>query len=372
MNILHLARTMGQGGAEKIIYQLASGCCSIENKIVVASCGGVYVDALTKKEIRHYQVHDLECKNPQVMLQTLMKLSKIIKKERIQIIHSHHRMAAIYARILKFWFPKLKLIYTAHNVFYDKVRLTNLALSDTSIVAVGESVKENLMEVYQIEEDRITTIFNAVDLADLNGHDLETDHKYEWKHPLLQELKEDGNTLIGIIGRLSEQKGIDIFVKAMGRLVKTYPSVKGIIVGDGEKKEELLALIKQLGLEESIYFLGYQEHVTAIIKQLDFAAMPSRWEGFPLTPIEIFAMEKTLVAADIGGINEILVDGRNGLLVPKDDEKQLSQAMELLIVDLELRQQLEQQAKIDYKENYSYQSFLENYLQLYDTSIKRV
>lgn len=356
LNILHLARTMGQGGAEKIIFQLASGCNSIENKIVVASCGGVYVDALKQKNICHYQVHDLECKNPWIILQTLVKLAKVVKKERIQMIHSHHRMAALYGRILKCFFPKLKLVYTAHNVFEDKARLTKMALSDTEIVAVGESVKNNLMEVFQIEEDRITTIFNAVDIQE-----------EEWQHPLLQGLKEQGNTLIGIIGRLSEQKGMDLFIKAIGPLTKKYPMVKGIIVGDGEKREELQALVKQSELEASIYFLGYQEHVTAIIKQLDFAAMPSRWEGFPLTPIEIFAMEKTLVAADIGGINEIVEDGRNGLLVPKNNEKQLSEAMELLLLDIELRQQLEQQAKIDYNENYSYQSFLENYLHFYQT-----
>lgn len=361
MNILHLARTMGQGGAEKIIFQLASGCKLPENKIVIASSGGVYEDALKEKGIPHYYVHDLECKKPWTMLHTLYTLIRIIRKENIQILHSHHRMAALYGKVLKFFFPKLKLVYTAHNVFYDKVRLTSMALADTAVVAVGESVKENLMEVFQIEEERITTIFNAVDIPEKKITGASCD-----SIELLRNLKKEGNTLIGIIGRLSKQKGMDIFIKAIARLREKNPAVRGIIVGDGELKAELQALVKSLKLEDSIYFPGYQHQVTEIIAQLDFAAMPSRWEGFPLIPIEIFAMGKTLVASDIGGINEIVEDGKNGLLVPKEEEKELCQAMEILLVNTELRQQLEEQAKIDYMEKYSYQSFLDSYMHLYE------
>lgn len=372
LNILHLARTMGQGGAEKIIYQLAVGCESIDRKIVVASCGGVYVESLKKRGISHYFVQDLECKKPQVMLQTLCTLIKVIKKEDIQILHSHHRMAALYGQILKGFFPKLKLVYTAHNVFYDKVSLTSMTLKNTAIVAVGESVKANLMEVFGIEEERIVTIFNAVDIPKRSvGLDMDKTSSDNQILEFLGNLKAQGNTLIGIIGRLSEQKGIDVFIKAMARLVKKYPSAKGIIVGDGGLRSQMETLVTSLNLEDTIYFLGYQKNVTDVIELIDFAAMPSRWEGFPLTPIELFAMGKTLAASDIGGINEIVKDGRNGLLFPKDNEKELTLALEVLFVDEDLRDLLSQQARIDYEESYSYESFLEGYLHLYKT-IKNV
>lgn len=361
MDILHLARTMGQGGAEKIIYQLATGCNTFENKIVIASCGGVYEQMLEKEGIHHYQIHDLECKKPHVILQTLASLMRIIKEEDIQIIHSHHRMAAFYARILKLFKPKLKLVYTAHNVFYDKAKLTSLALKHTNIVAVGESVKKNLTEEFMVDEDRIKTIFNAVDIQDT-----------DWEHPKLKTLKEEGCMLLGLIGRLSEQKGVDVFIQAMELLVKKYPYVKGIIVGDGELKNQMQALVRKKHLEEHVYFLGYQAHITAIIKQLDLVAMPSRWEGFPLTPIEVFAMGRTLVASDIGGINEIVEDGRNGLLVEKDDPKLLSEGLEVLLLNEEMRRNLEQQARIDYEERYSYDSFLEQYMHLYKKMLGKV
>lgn len=385
MNILHLARTMGQGGAEKIIYQLVSGCQSADCKSSVASCGGVYVESLKKKGISHYEIPDLECKKPQVILRTLRILIHVIRKENIQVIHSHHRMAALYGRILKCFFPYLKLVYTAHNVFFDKVRLTAMVLKNTEIVAVGESVKNNLIEVFGVEEECIATIFNAVDIS---NSDIKADARLEAEQTdalseavpaqvgsinksvtmrMLREYKQNGYTLIGIIGRMSKQKGIDVFIKAMALLGKKYPNIKGILVGDGELRKDLEAMAKSLGLEEMLCFLGYQEDVMAVIAQMDFAAMPSRWEGFPLTPIELFAMGKTLAATDIGGINEIVEDGRNGLLVQKEDEKELAMALEVLLMNEELRRQLAEQARLDYEDRYSYDSFLNNYIELYQT-----
>lgn len=361
MDILHLARTMGQGGAEKIIFQLATGCNTFENKIVIASCGGVYEQTLEQEGIHHYRIQDLECKKPHVILQTLATLLRVIKEEDIQIVHSHHRMAAFYARILKMFKPKLKLVYTAHNVFYDKAKLTSLALKHTNIVAVGESVKKNLAEEFLVDEDRIKTIFNAVDIQNT-----------DWEHPQLKQLKEEGCMLIGMIGRLSEQKGVDVFIHAIELLVKKYPFVRGVVVGDGELKSSMQRLVKDKHLENHICFLGYQAHVTSIIQQLDLVAMPSRWEGFPLTPIEVFAMGRTLVASDIGGINEIVEDGRNGLLVEKDNPIQLSNGLEVLLLNEEMREALEQQAKIDYEERYSYDSFLEQYMQLYKKMLGKV
>ena len=128
MNILHISRTMGQGGAEKIVYQLATGMRGRGAKICVASSGGYYVERLKTKDISHYQIEDLECKSPLVILRTLFRLWEIIKEEKIDIIHTHHRMATVYAYIIKLFNPKLKHIYTAHNVFYDKKLLTKRLL----------------------------------------------------------------------------------------------------------------------------------------------------------------------------------------------------------------------------------------------------
>ena len=125
MKVLHISRTMGQGGAEKVVYQLCVGNNSYES--VVASTGGYYLNDLANNNIKHYIIPDLNSKNPFLMIKTIFLLLKIIKEEKVNIIHSHHRMAAFYSRILCY-FVKASRVYTAHNVFYDKKVLLRFSL----------------------------------------------------------------------------------------------------------------------------------------------------------------------------------------------------------------------------------------------------
>lgn len=356
MNILHISRTMGQGGAEKIVYQLATGMKEKGQGICVASTGGVYAGQLKKHHIPHYGLDDLEHKNPGVILRTLWRLHRIIKKEKIDIIHTHHRMAALYARILKLFYPKIKLIYTAHNVFTNKKLLTSLSLSGTFIAAVGKNVKQNLVEFFGLKEKKIRIIYNAVHI----------EKKDTDKHSaMLESLKKQNYLLVAAIGRLSEQKGIDVFIRAVYEVKKKIPQVKGVIIGDGEQREELEKLTSDLGLTSDIIFLGYQKYITALIGQIDLVVMPSRWEGFPLTPIEVFAMQKTVAASDIGGIREIVRNGENGLLVPKDEAEAFGEAIVKLLTDDELRSCLEKNGKADYESRYDYESFIRQYEMFY-------
>lgn len=363
MNVLHLSRTMDQGGAEKIVYQLAIGSCKQGNHVFVASSGGVYTEQLREQHVCHYEIHDLECKNPRVMIHTMWQLIQIVKTERIDIIHTHHRMAALYAYLLKFIFPKVQLVYTAHNVFFNRKFLTRLTLSRSKIVAVGESVKDNLINFFKIDSKRIKVIYNAVQSEEIDD---------DYYNDQMMELKSQKNILVGIIGRLSEQKGVDIFIQALRMVKEKIPYVKGIIIGDGELKEYLRRMINELGMANEIFMLGYQEHISTLISQLDLVVMPSRWEGFPLTPIEVFERKKTLVASNIGGINEIVSDQENGLLVPADDVQLFSKAIIRILQDNELRTKLEENGKKYYESHFDYQNFLKQYHCLYQKMLSEV
>lgn len=348
MNVLHISRTMGQGGAEKIVYQL---CCDNKmSKNVIASTGGVYKDKLGEKGVKHYTIPDIDKKDPLLMIKTILILNKIIDDEKIDIIHSHHRMAAFYARILKLLHKQIKHIYTAHNVFYGKKKLMRFALSHSVIVACGETVRDNLINEYGIEYDRISLIYNAVDTPDYTNVE--------------KTLDTNGRPSIGIIGRLSEQKGTDVFIKSIGFLKKKYPTVLGVIIGDGENKEQLMDLSKELYVEDNILFLGYREDVFSLIKSVDFIVLCSRWEGFPLTPIEVFSMKKSIVVSNIKNNMEIVTDNFNGKVFEKDNYIDLSQKIEEMF-DEKLRKKLEEQAYQSYLSRYSYKQFIEKYKNIY-------
>lgn len=356
MNILYLSRTMGQGGAEKIVYQLAVDQKKRGNHAIVASCGGSYVSSLHKMHVGHYHVADLECKNPVVMLKTFYKLSRLVREKNIQVIHSHHRMAALYATFLKWRYPGVKLIYTAHNVFYTHKRLTAFSLTGHKIIAVGQTVRRNLIEIFGIDAGRIAVIPNGIDIEPV---------KEDSKLDILTEKKKEGYKLAAFIGRLTEQKGIDIFIKTMKLLLKKRQDVLGIVVGSGELEESVKQTIQEEHMDDQILMLGYQSHVEAVIDQIDVVMMPSRWEGFPLTPIEVFAGGKTLAASDIDSMREIVTDQYNGILVPPDDETAFADALELLLTDESFRQKLGQHGRATYESRFDYRLFVDRYDQVY-------
>lgn len=345
-NILHISRTMDIGGAERIVFQLSSDLKDEFDSVHVASTGGLWENELASKGIQHHKILDIDSKNPLTVLKILTSIRQIIKKNDISIVHTHHRMAAFYIRLLKLVHPKLIHVYTAHNVFKDKLPLYKFALKNAKSVAVGEAVNKNLREDVGITDSRV--IYNGVVLK-------ETDDQ-------VNEIISYGGIKLGCIARLSEQKGLTYLLDAMSLL--TVKDIRLFIVGDGELRNELENKVKELDLQDSVTFLGYRKDIAECINSFDFCVLPSVFEGFGLVAIEAFMNGKTIVATDIPGLNEV-VTKENGILVPAKDPAALASAIDKLATDATLRQKLASQAKKDYENRFSYPMFLENYRALY-------
>ena len=345
-NILHISRTMDIGGAERIVYQLATDLKDEFDQVHVASTGGLWEEKLAENGIQHHRILDVDSKQPATVLKILSRLSRIIKENEITLVHTHHRMAAFYIRLLQLRHPKLIHVYTAHNVFKDKLPLYNFALGKAHAIAVGEAVSENLKIDVGIKDT--TVIYNGVLM--------------EESQDTVSEIARIPGVKIGCIARLSEQKGLPYLIESM-KLVKN-PNVSLFIIGDGELKNDLMVQTKELGLEERIHFLGYRSDVVECINSFDFLVSSSIYEGLALSVIETFLNSKTIVATDIPGINEI-VNGTNGLLIPVKNPNAMAQAIDKLAGEVKFREKLAKKARLDYESKYSYSSFINNYKQFY-------
>ena len=345
-NILHISRTMDIGGAERIVYQLSSDLKDEFDSVHVASTGGLWESELAAQGIQHHKILDIDSKNPVTVLKLLYSIRQIIKNNEITIVHTHHRMAAFYIRLLKFVCPKLTHVYTAHNVFKDKLPLYRFALGNAKSVAVGEAVNKNLKEDVGITDSKV--IYNGVILK-------KTDNQVD-------DIVGYDGTKLGCIARLSEQKGLTYLIEAMSLL--TTKDIRLFIVGDGELRNELENKVEELHLQDSVTFLGYRKDIVECINSFDFCVLPSVFEGFGLVAIEAFMNSKTLVATDIPGLNEV-VTNKNGILVPAKNPGALASAIDKLATDVLLRNRLAFHAKKTYEEKFSYSMFLENYRALY-------
>ena len=299
-------------------------------------------------------IPDIASKNPMDMLKSCRSIKNVIDKEQITIVHSHHRMAALYAELVA---PKSVVkVANAHNTFTDKKKLTQLAYRNTKVIAVGEMVKKNLTEYFGIPEEQVYVIHNAVKPFDGKIAPVE----------ILYKERANGNVLIGNIGRLSEQKGVTYFIEAAEITAKTHPEARFIIVGDGEEREKLYAQVKAKSLQDRVVFLGYRNDIQNVMSQLDFVVLSSLWEGLPLTPIEAYSVGKTVIGTAVDGTTEIIRDGVDGYLVEPRNPMQLAEKMNELIENPEMWDNMGIQAIKRYQDEFSFEKLSERYIAFYE------
>lgn len=357
-NILYFTRTMNLGGTEKVILQLCEVMKDGFNKIIVCSSGGINVEKLTQMGIKHYYIPDIEKKDIKTFIKVFKELLNILNEENINIIHTHHRMAAFYTRVLKF-IKRFIFINNSHNTFYDKKFLTRFSINRANNIAVGERVKENLCDFYGICEKNIKVIYNAVESFEEDVKPLE----------ILQQYKEAGYFLVGNIGRISEQKGMEYFIKAAKLVLKKIDKIKFFIVGDGEDKEKIKKLIVDLNLENEVILLGYRNDIQNVMSQLDLIVLSSLWEGFPLTPIEAFSVKKTIIATNVDGTSEIVKNNFNGILVEASKYEQIKDGIIEMYNNGKMRESYEKNAYKTYMNNFTLDKFISDHKEYYKSII---
>lgn len=354
-NVLLFTRTMGIGGTEKVVLQLCETLESLVHSITVCSCGGVNVSQLKKMGIRHVSIPDIENKSPDTILMVAGAIKKIVQEEQITIIHTHHRMAAFYVTALRLY-KKCVFINTSHNTFFNKKVLTAFVYKHASLIACGDMVKKNLVNYFGFSDQKVTVIRNAV--APFDGKII--------KDETIEKLRNDGCFIVGNIGRLSEQKGMEYYIQALPEILKNHHETHFLIIGAGELEQNLKELAKRLKVENNIHFLGYHSDIQNLISQLDLVVLSSLWEGLPLTPIEAFSVGKTVVATAVDGTVEVVEDRKNGRLVDPKKPEQIAENVIWMMEHPEEKKLMEQEAKKRYDQEFSIERLSKAYIDFYE------
>lgn len=183
--------------------------------------------------------------------------------------------------------------------------------------------------------EKYATLYPPFDLdrceAAYNAADTETD-------------RTEGPT-VGFIGRLSEQKGVSVLLRAMTVVNRAIPSARLVYVGAGEEEAGLRAAAIELGLDGIVEFAGFQPNVFEFLRNMDVLALPSRTESFGMTALEAMAMGVPVVATAVGGLKEVVADGETGTLVRYGDAEALAEALIELLSDDERRLDMGRRAR---------------------------
>jgi glycosyltransferase involved in cell wall biosynthesis len=167
-----------------------------------------------------------------------------------------------------------------------------------------------------------------------NGRDLSVFRPGVGGHAVRKELGIDrGTPLVGVVGRLEDQKGHVYLLDAWPTVLAEFPDARLLLVGEGSLRGPLEDRARRLGIAASVIFAGFRRNVSRVLDALDVVALPSLYEGMPLTAIEASAMAKPVVATAVDGTPEVIRDGRTGRLVPPREPAALSRALRMLLRD---------------------------------------
>ncbi len=232
----------------------------------------------------------------------------------------------------------------------------------TLFVVVAERVREDAL-AEGIHAQRIIKIVNGVELPRVNPADV---------HRVRKELSlsEDDIFLLSV-GRLRYQKGHDILLKALPRVVEKFPHALLLIAGEGILRQELEAEAMRLGISERVKFLGVREDVPVLMSLADLFLFPSRFEGMPNALLEAMGYGLPVIATAVQGVDEMIRDGENGLIIPLDDPEQVSDAILRLLNNSEERQRLGKAARETIEKEYTLEKMCSQYEKLLTDKIER-
>ncbi|GAB4204406.1 MAG: glycosyltransferase family 4 protein [Roseiflexaceae bacterium] len=179
-----------------------------------------------------------------------------------------------------------------------------------------------------------------------------------------------GTPLFGVVARLAEQKGLAFLIRAMPLVRAELPGARLLIAGDGEQAGELRALVERLDLADCVTLLGARNDAVDLIDSLDVFVLPSLWEGLPTVVMEAMLVETPVVATDVAGTRDLVLDGQTGLLAPPRDPETLAAAMLRQYRDREAARTMARRART-HVEEFSIRRAAERYTALYTRLYER-
>ena len=303
INILHLVTSLNVGGTEKYLLSVTKALKGDFNFFVgYLKQEGRIADELKREGIQVYRLNNL------------YNLFRFLKKNKIYILHTHLYRANIIGRIMG-KVAKVPVIVSSQRSidgwkkFYHVLLDRITARFNDCIIANSQETKKILITREKIDSNKISVIHNGINI---------NDHISDVGMPSVKAKLKIGIDIpvIGYVGRLHTEKGVDLIPEIALRLKQNIPVFKFVIIGEGPFKKKLARYIEKYGLTDNISLLGYKQNILDFIAIMDIVILPSREESFPQVVLEAMKMAKPVVAADVGGVKELVIDGVNGILVP--------------------------------------------------------
>jgi L-malate glycosyltransferase len=272
------------------------------------------------------------------------------RDKRIQILHTCELYSNIFG-LCGGWLANVPVRIGSRRGFVEPPgvqRLQRAAYVAAQRIVANSQAAADRLRVEGVAERKILVIPNGIDAKGFGPREYS-------RRP----------RRIAMVACLREEKRIDVFIRAMPRILERHPDAEFVIAGDGSCGDELLTLARELGVSERVRFLGHRDDVAAVLDDADLFVLTSRSEAFPNSVMEAMASGLPVVATNVGGIPELVSDGETGRLVPSGDSEAVAVTLLDLMDNPDRAAALGRAARRTIEQNYSFDRMVKQFEALY-------
>ncbi len=333
LSVVQVIGNVAIGGAERHLLDLVQGLAALGIHVeVICPRQGPLTQQLAR---RGFDAHCIEMVRPwpgdeyALDQRAVQKLVSLLRKKRPDVVHSHLYPAHLHASFAAEEVGIPGIVYTAHTIIVRPGDVLLSYVTAARTIAVSRAVAR-LLERAGVPTERLEVIYNGVGSEHFE-YDLEAQQRVR------AALNPGTGPIIGTVSRLSLEKGVDVLLQAVQQVMQVVSPLTVLIIGDGPQAANLQHFANQLGLGETVHFLGARTDIPVLNRLLDVFVLPSREEACPMALLEAMAAGRAVVATQVGGTPEVVTHAVDGLLVPPEDPSALARALLVMLEDSALR-----------------------------------
>lgn len=383
LTIAQIIPSLNSGGVERGVVDVSLFLQKNNHNPIVISSGGSMIQQLKAKNITFIKL-DVKTKNPLKILLNIKKLKKIIGQHKIDIVHVRSR-APMWSAYFACKSLKIKLVSTVHGTYstkflcWDNFALKNLynnmMLRADFVIAVSHHIKNYISQYYpkyykKFNKNNFKVIARGADIGYFNLEKITQKRiinlKKEW------QIQDNKKRIIFMPARFTEWKGHEFLIDSLAKVKEDFLCIMaGSDHGHEDYKKRLEQRIKKLNLSSKIKIVQNCHDMAAAYAASTFVISPSlRPEAFGRIPIEAQSCNKTVIATNIGGFCETIIENKTGFLVkPNDCDEMSKKIRELLLLEQEKLENIGQEARINITQNFSNNLMLRKTLESYQEAI---
>lgn len=362
--ILYLSTSSGPGGAERVISNLAASLDRERYRPLLCLFRPGWIQE--RSESRGVSTYIIPTQG-MADWRWVNRIRQLLREERVDLIHAHEFDANVqgtFAAAL----TGIPLVATIHgkNYFWEKYR-RRLAYRWVSrratMVAVSQNLKEFVVEKVGIDRNRLQVIYNGVDVVPSYENADVSEGRRELGLP-------EYDRVVGVVGNLYPVKGHQYLIESIPSILNKCPNTSFLFAGRGHLETELKQQVQRLGLEGRVHFLGLRQDIARILTLLDVFVLPSLSEGLSMAILEAMIAGKPVVATEVGGNPELVLNGKSGFLVPPRDCQALANSVTTLLTNRQQAIQFSEEGKRRAEGQFSLATMVNTYQALYDESLQ--